>query len=60
MRTASYGLRLPSYGADQYFKVTSDKGNIAGQVGFNTDGTSVNTGVDVAGTINGHVATRCW
>jgi flagellar hook-associated protein 2 len=45
-----------SYGADQYFKVTSDKGNIAGQVGFNADGTSNGTGVDVVGTINGHVA----
>lgn len=45
-----------AYGADQYFKVTSDTGNIAGQVGFNADGTSANTGVDVAGTINGHVA----
>ncbi len=44
------------YGADQYFKVTSDQGNIAGQVGFATDGTSVSTGADVAGTINGHVA----
>ncbi len=39
-----------NYGADQYFRVTSDKGNIAGQVGFNADGTSENTGVDVAGT----------
>ncbi len=45
-----------SYGADQYFKVTSSTGNIAGQVGFNSDGTSQNTGVDVAGLINGHIA----
>ncbi len=45
-----------SYGADQYFKVTSDKGNIAGQVGFNDDGTSENAGADVAGSINGHAA----
>jgi flagellar hook-associated protein 2 len=45
-----------SYGADQYFKITSDKGNIAGQIGFNDDGTSENAGVDVAGTINGHAA----
>ena len=45
-----------SYGADQYFRITSDKGNIAGQVGFNADGTSENTGVDIAGTINGHAA----
>lgn len=42
------------YGADQYFRITSDKGNIADQVGFNADGTSENTGVDIAGTINGH------
>jgi flagellar hook-associated protein 2 len=45
-----------SYGADQYFRVTSDTGNIAGQIGFNTDSTSENTGVDVVGNINGHIA----
>jgi flagellar hook-associated protein 2 len=49
-------LRITStrYGADQYFKVTSNKGDIAGQVGFKSDGTSEDTGVDVVGTINGH------
>lgn len=46
-----------NYGADQYFKVTSDKGDIAGQVGFNSDGTSEDTGVDVVGTINSHATT---
>ncbi len=45
-----------SYGADQYVRVTSDKGDIAGQIGFNTDGTSESTGVTIVGTINGHVA----
>jgi flagellar hook-associated protein 2 len=42
------------YGADQYFRITSDKGNIAGQIGFNPDGTSADAGVDVVGSINGH------
>jgi flagellar hook-associated protein 2 len=45
-----------SYGADQYVRITSDKGNVAGQVGFNADGTSESTGVDIVGTINGHAA----
>jgi flagellar hook-associated protein 2 len=42
------------YGADQYFKITSGKGDIAGQIGFNSDGTSADAGVDVVGSINGH------
>jgi flagellar hook-associated protein 2 len=45
------------YGADQYFKVTSSTGDVAGQVGFKDDGTSEDTGVDVVGTINGHATT---
>jgi flagellar hook-associated protein 2 len=49
-------IKSNQYGADQYLKVTSNLGNIAGQIGFNSDGTSASQGADVAGTINGHLA----
>jgi flagellar hook-associated protein 2 len=51
-------IRISSlnYGADEFLKVTSNRGNIAGQVGFNADGTSEDAGVDVVGSINGHAA----
>ncbi len=45
------------YGADIYFKVTSNQGDVAGQIGFKSDGTSQDAGVDIVGMINGHVAT---
>lgn len=50
-------IKSTDYGADIYFKVTSDRGDIAGQIGFKSDGTSQDTGVDIVGMINGHVAT---
>lgn len=37
-------------------KVTSSLGDVAGQVGFASDGTSEDTGVDIVGMINGHAA----
>jgi len=52
----SLRITSTSYGADQYVRITSDQGNIADQVGFNTDGTSEDTGADIAGGINGHTA----
>jgi flagellar hook-associated protein 2 len=50
-------IKSDSYGVDQYVKVTSSLGDVAGQVGFASDGTSEDTGVDILGMINGH-ATR--
>ncbi len=50
-------IKSTDYGADIYFKVTSDRGDIAGQIGFKSDGTSQDAGVDIVGMINGHVAT---
>lgn len=44
------------YGADQFVRITSNKGNIAGQVGFNADGSSADAGVDIVGSINNHRA----
>lgn len=44
------------YGADQFIRVTSDKGNVAGQIGFNSDGSSADEGVDIVGSINNHRA----
>lgn len=50
-------IQSTSYGADMYFKVASDLGNVANQIGFNSDGSSNDVGVDIAGSINSHVAT---
>lgn len=44
------------YGADIYFKTTSSTGNVAGQIGFNSDGSSYDAGINVAGSINNHAA----
>lgn len=49
-------IKSNDYGADLYFKVTSNQGDIAGQIGFNSDGTSADAGVDVVGNINNHTA----
>lgn len=49
-------IKSDSYGIDQYVKVTSSLGDVANQVGFASDGTSEDTGVDIVGMINGHAA----
>ena len=49
-------IKTEGYGADQYVKVTSSLGDVAGQAGFASDGTSEDTGVDIVGMINGHAA----
>ena len=49
-------IKSEGYGADQYVKVTSSLGDVAGQTGFASDGTSEDTGVDIVGMINGHAA----
>jgi flagellar hook-associated protein 2 len=51
-------IRITSteYGADQFLRITSDKGNVAGQIGFNNDGSSADAGVDIVGSINNHRA----
>lgn len=50
-------IQTTSYGADMYFQVASNQGNVANQIGFTSTGSSNSVGVDIAGSINSHVAT---
>jgi flagellar hook-associated protein 2 len=48
-------ITTTEYGADQWFKITTDQGNAANQI-WDTADSREDAGVDIAGSINGHVA----
>lgn len=49
-------ITTKEYGDDYWFQITTDKGDASRQI-WDTSGSREDTGIDIAGSINGHAAT---